>query len=110
MLMHHTVRQCVRSEAMQCLQQQPSSVILHPDASKGSEYAAVKSMLQQGNVVCLYTSALEQVIVNRNTGELVFHSPLLTGSKKFLEYMQPIIYIIAAQPATTVTCGVYCRH
>ena len=64
---------------MQCLQQQQPSEILHPSASNGPEGSVVKSMLEQGSIVCLYNSALEQVVVNRYTGELDYHKPHLTG-------------------------------
>lgn len=64
---------------MQCLQQQPPSAILHPSASNDPEESVVKSMLEQGSIVCLYTSRLEQVVVNRYTGELDEHRRLFTG-------------------------------
>ena len=56
-----------------CLQQEPSSSALHPDASKGSsECADINRVLKQDNVVCLYNMELEPAVVDNVTGKLSY--------------------------------------
>lgn len=66
-------------QTLQCLQPQESSLVLYPSAVKDSEDAAVTSMLADGNIVCLYNSALEQVVVNKYMGDLSYYRPSTTG-------------------------------
>ncbi|KAL3130386.1 hypothetical protein ABBQ38_008211 [Trebouxia sp. C0009 RCD-2024] len=70
-----------RDEILQPAPAQPqeSSLVLYPSAVKDSEDAAVTSMLADGNIVCLYNSALEQVVVNKYMGDLSYYRPSTTG-------------------------------
>ncbi|KAL3130416.1 hypothetical protein ABBQ38_008239 [Trebouxia sp. C0009 RCD-2024] len=80
--------------APQCLQQHESSLILHPSAIRGSEDAAISSMLKYNNIVCLYNAALEQVAVNQLTGELSHHRPLVTGLDGLHEFPAKLLFQI----------------